>query len=103
MLKRLLWLLPVSWLAACSTTPLHSTGGAYPTDFSRLPGWQSSVMGDTLQGLQQSCRATGKRPQWAAVCQEAARLPNDDANSIRQFFETRFNAGKCVMAPGIAA
>ncbi len=95
MLKRLLILLPLLWLAACSTStpPLGESGApAQQGSPASLPAWNEQPVGDTLQALLQSCRVTGRKPQWSTVCQEAARLPAGDAAAVRRFFESRFNA-----------
>ncbi len=94
MLKRLLLLLPLLWLAACSTTtpttPRPGDGGLLSP--AALPAWQQQNMGDTLAALQQSCRVTARKPGWQTICADAARIPTGDGAQARQFFESRFNA-----------
>ncbi|MBV8679166.1 MAG: MltA domain-containing protein [Aquitalea sp.] len=94
MLKRLLLLLPLLWLAACSTTPSLPVPPVASSQLSpaALPSWQQQNMGDTLQALLQSCKVMGRKPAWQAVCAEAGRLPAGDGMQTRQFFESRFNA-----------
>ncbi|MCW3481517.1 MltA domain-containing protein [Neisseriaceae bacterium JH1-16] len=100
MFKRFLLLLPLIWLAACSTAPRApiSSGGTAgggnaryaSVGFGQLPDWNAQQSGATLLALQQSCKTLQKRAGWASVCSEASRVSPDDAAAVRQFFETRF-------------
>jgi membrane-bound lytic murein transglycosylase A len=100
MFKRFLLLLPLLWLAACSTAPRTPTPGGSTSSgdtaryasvgFNQLPDWRAQQSGATLLALQQSCKTLQKRTGWASVCNEANRLSPDDAVAVRQFFETRF-------------
>ena len=59
-----------------------------------LPGWaEDDYLPAAWSAFAQSCKALASRPQWPlwrAVCEEARRLPPQDAGLQRQFFESRF-------------
>ena len=59
-----------------------------------LPGWaEDDDLPAAWSAFAQSCKALASRPQWPlwrAVCEEARRLPPQDAGLQRQFFESRF-------------
>ncbi|PRP69486.1 murein transglycosylase [Chromobacterium amazonense] len=93
-----LWLMLLT-LAGCGTTPPRtgttiSPSTATSASPAALPNWNSQALGDTLQGLQQSCRSLEKKPSWSGVCREAGTLPASDADAVRRFFENRFTAWK---------
>ncbi|POZ62445.1 murein transglycosylase A [Chromobacterium alticapitis] len=93
-----LWLALLA-LAGCGTAPprapvIPSPSTAASDSPASLPDWNRQSLGDTLQGLRQSCRALQKKPAWSGVCLEAAALPSSDADAARRFFENRFTAWK---------
>ncbi|KJV32851.1 murein transglycosylase [Aquitalea magnusonii] len=93
MFRRLLLLLPLIWLAACSTTSTPpSSVGSGPLSPSALPYWQQQRTGDTLQALLQSCKVLARKSAWQPVCSDASRVAEQDEGQVRQFFEQRFNA-----------
>ncbi|MGC0152392.1 murein transglycosylase A [Chromobacterium vaccinii] len=88
-------------LAGCTTTPptgpspsRPSSSGADSASPAALPAWNGQALGDSLQGLRQSCRALQKKPAWNGVCREAGVLAANDADAVRRFFENRFTAWK---------
>lgn len=107
-LFRVLCLLSLFWLAACSTIPpssptapgtpwsVKSGGGVSfsPAPVGALPDWQQQQLGSALHALQQSCRVVAKQPRWEAPCQDAAQLQAANNDAVRQFFESRFTAWK---------
>jgi len=107
-LFRLFCLLPLIWLAACSSIPpssktapatpwsVRSSGGVSfsPAPVVGLPDWQQQQLGNALLALQQSCRVVAKQPRWEATCQDAAQLQAGNNDGVRQFFEARFTAWK---------
>ncbi|OWY39846.1 murein transglycosylase [Xenophilus sp. AP218F] len=98
MLKKWLCLLPLLILAGCSSTtaPTSRPGpaGGQTSAPAALPSWNQQALGDTLQGMRQSCKALTRKAGWREVCQQAGQLRADDAAAVRQFFETRFTAWK---------
>ncbi|UTH72342.1 murein transglycosylase A [Chromobacterium sp. IIBBL 290-4] len=96
-----LWL-ALAALAGCSTAPTGSRPAtpSYPASSAAsdtpaaLPGWSSQNLGETLQGLRQSCRTLQKKTAWSAVCREAGTLAANDGDAARRFFENRFTAWK---------
>jgi membrane-bound lytic murein transglycosylase A len=109
---RYLFVLPLLWLAACSSvppsaessrptswsdrTPVPSTIGSAltPVPVTSLPEWPQQQFGAALSALKQSCRVMVKQPRWSVPCQSAERLATDDSQAIRQFFESGFTAWK---------
>ncbi|GHD74043.1 murein transglycosylase A [Vogesella fluminis] len=96
MLNRLLLSASLLWLAACSTVstlPPSSPADSIryqPAAFSQLPQWDSSLASESLLALRESCRLLAGRPQWQAVCSEAATLDAANVDGIRRFYESRF-------------
>ncbi|WP_210425957.1 murein transglycosylase A [Chromobacterium violaceum] len=96
-----LWLALLA-LAGCTTTPSITPGGpstgipagADSASPAALPSWNDQAVGDSLQGLRQSCRTLQKKPAWSGVCREAGALADNDADAARRFFENRFTAWK---------
>ncbi|MBX9348303.1 MltA domain-containing protein [Chromobacterium vaccinii] len=94
-----LWLALLA-LAGCTTTPSVTPGrpapaipsGADSASPAALPAWNDQAVGDTIQGLRQSCRTLQKKPAWSGVCREAGALAENDADAARRFFENRFTA-----------
>ncbi|VEB44987.1 Membrane-bound lytic murein transglycosylase A precursor [Chromobacterium violaceum] len=75
--------------------PLHGhPAGADSASPAALPSWNDQAVGDSLQGLRQSCRTLQKKPAWSGVCREAGALADNDADAARRFFENRFTAWK---------
>ncbi|OBU86478.1 murein transglycosylase A [Chromobacterium subtsugae] len=95
-----LWL-ALLLLAGCGTTTptgslpsLPSAGGGDASSLAALPAWNTQTLGDTLQGLRQSCKSLQKKPAWRGVCREAGQLADNDGDAVRRFFENRFTAWK---------
>ncbi|WP_024303963.1 murein transglycosylase A [Pseudogulbenkiania sp. MAI-1] len=94
--RKLSLLLPVLLLAACAVAPRPAdTSVRFETaSVAELPQWQQQSVGDSLPALQQSCKAVAKKPEWSGVCRAAAAVPANDAEAVRRFFETHFQAWK---------
>lgn len=60
------------------------------SDWSQLPDWQSSELGQSWLGLQQSCRALKKKPGWSELCARADSVTAADNATLRAFFEANF-------------
>src|SRR3954447_7626111 len=57
-----------------------------PVRWNQIEGWQRDQPQEAWSAFLNSCRALGQRPEWTAVCIDAA-----SAVSARTFFESRFN------------
>ena len=66
-----------------------------PGRWEDLPGWRDDDVAAALAPFLLSCKALGARPEWRAVCAEAASLP-PRADAVRNFFETRFQPHEVV-------
>jgi membrane-bound lytic murein transglycosylase A len=114
MLSRVLPLLSLILLAACSSPPplvqpssqpwSPSFGGAAgpvggavnfsPSPVSALPDWSQQDLTSSLQAMRQSCRIVARQPAWSAPCQTVASIDSGDNAAIRRFFESSFTAWK---------
>ena len=76
-----------------------------PVEFAALPGWAADRHAEAVPALLRSCGPLGRlspdakvgsesasRPAsaWQSVCAEARRLPADDNEAARRFFEAAF-------------
>lgn len=72
------------------THRLPGSDAAYRVvSFQELPGWAAQPASGSLTAFRQSCTKLGARPEWAAVCRQAAATPSDP-QAARQFFERYF-------------
>ena len=106
-------ILTTSLVVGCSTPPTRGTGsrssdsGATPTSYSSsiasfnavswqaLPGWQDDDLSQAWPAWLKSCDALRKRSgevNWRQVCTQATSLSPRDAQSIRRYFESNFQA-----------
>ena len=106
-------ILMASLVVGCSTPPTRSTGarssgsGAAPASYSSsiasfnavswqaLPGWQEDDVSQAWPAWLKSCDALRKRSgevNWRQVCAQAASISPRDAQSIRRYFESNFQA-----------
>ena len=106
-------ILIASLVVGCSTPPTRGTGyrssdsGAAPASYSSsiasfiavswqaLPGWQDDDLSQAWPTWLKSCDALRKRSgevNWRQVCTQAASLSPRDAQSIRRYFESNFQA-----------
>jgi membrane-bound lytic murein transglycosylase A len=61
-----------------------------PVPWTSVSGWLDDDPLPALQAFVQSCRSLRFRPQWQAVCNEAAVIASGDSASARHFFEESF-------------
>ncbi|MFL6549304.1 MAG: murein transglycosylase A [Povalibacter sp.] len=66
-----------------------------PVSWNQIDGWQHDDPQEAWSAFLNSCRALGQRPEWMAVCIDAA-----SAISARTFFETRFTAYRVLQTEG---
>ncbi len=66
-----------------------------PVGWHQIAGWQGDPVQDAWPAFLNSCRALGQRPDWTALCAEAATAP-----SPRTFFESRFTPYRIVQIEG---
>jgi membrane-bound lytic murein transglycosylase A len=92
-------LLLMVFLGACARPPVVPSP-LQTASWSALPGWTSADPTSALEAFRQSCRAVGQRPQWAAVCADAATLDPADPAVVRAFFEKRFTPYRVVNPDG---
>jgi membrane-bound lytic murein transglycosylase A len=64
--------------------------------WNQIEGWQGDPVEDAWSSFLNSCRALGQRPEWTAVCIDAASV-----TSPRAFFESRFTPYRIVQVEGI--
>jgi membrane-bound lytic murein transglycosylase A len=69
-------------------------------DFDELPQWQESTPSAALETFLNSCRAIGKREEWAQVCGEALFISSGDEQSARFFFENFFTPWQLINEDG---
>jgi membrane-bound lytic murein transglycosylase A len=101
-----------SLIVGCSTPPTRGTGyrsntGVAPANYSSaiasfnavswqaLPGWQDDDLSQAWPAWLKSCDALRKRSgevNWRQVCAQAASISPRDAQSIRRYFESNFQA-----------
>ena len=72
-------------------------GSLVATNFAALPDWASDNPTDALSTFIQGCAVLSAQAAWVDVC-AAAPLANKNANSARQFFESRFTPYRVVNA-----
>lgn len=85
-------------LAGCATTPGTCPPQPPPAahtvyqsaSWSALPGWDSDAMMDAWPAFLESCKAAGRRPRWASVCDAARAADPTTAGDVRAFFERYF-------------
>lgn len=82
-------LLGVLALAACVAPPTKPPEAVSldPASYSDLPGWQQDDLRQAWPAFLRSCDAIGRKPEWSAVCADAANLPDPDTDTARAFFE----------------
>ena len=106
-------ILIASLVVGCSTPPTRGTGyrssdsSAAPTSYSSsiasfnavswqaLPGWQEDDLSQAWPAWLKSCDVLRKRSgeiNWRQLCTQAANIPARDAQSIRRYFESNFQA-----------
>ena len=106
-------ILTASLVVGCSIPPTRGTdsrssdSGATPTSYSSsiasfnavswqaLPGWQEDDLSQAWPAWLKSCDALRKRSgevNWRQVCTQATSLSPRDAQSIRRYFESNFQA-----------
>jgi membrane-bound lytic murein transglycosylase A len=106
-------ILIASLFAGCSTPPTRGTGyrssdsGVTPSSYSSsiasfnavswqaLPGWQDDDLSQAWPAWLKSCDVLRKRSgevNWRQVCTQATSLSPRDAQSIRRYFESNFQA-----------
>ena len=103
-------LLPLLFLAACAVTPkppvvvpavvppvvepvVEPVAAVAPFAVSKwemLPDWPVVDLQQSWAAFQQSCRALKNKPDWQAVCTQAAELTQTDNETLRAFFEQAF-------------
>ncbi|WP_028535260.1 murein transglycosylase A [Paludibacterium yongneupense] len=90
-------------LAACSSAPPLVPYSSQPApvagradleqiEVGALPSWPGPSLAGSLEAFRRTCRETGQRRDWRAVCAAAATLDARDEDAIRRFFEARFSA-----------
>lgn len=125
--RRLTVLAAVLTLAGCQTVPQKTAGpvaaqpappsvpvppakaAAGPTrimpwlktaDWSDLPGWQDDDLAAAWPAFIQSCRTLQRQPSWLDVCTAAGRQAPTDSDTLRDWFESRFNVYRIQQADG---
>jgi len=106
-------ILIASLVVGCSIPPTRGTGsrssgsGTTPTSYSSsiasfnavswqaLPGWQDDDLSQAWPAWLKSCEVLRKRSgevNWRELCTQATSLSPRDAQSIRRYFESNFQA-----------
>ena len=70
------------------------------TEFRELPMWQESTPSAALETFLNSCRAIGRKAEWAQVCSEALFIASGDEQAARNFFEDFFTPWQVVNEDG---
>ena len=97
---KLLVLAVLVLLSACARPPVSPPPPLQAASWSDLPGWATADPTSTLEAFRQSCRAVGQRPEWTAVCADAAALDPAGPAVVRAFFEKRFTPYRVVNPDG---
>ncbi len=71
-----------------------------PVAWDDVVGWQLDRPAEALRVFVASCKAIGRRDQWAQVCQEARTLAPASDERARQFFEQSFQPYQVVNDDG---
>ncbi len=74
--------------------------GLVPAAWSEVEGWGEDDPSLALGAFLKSCTPLRLRPQWQAVCAEAATLDNLSEARVRAFFEGRFVPHRVVKPEG---
>lgn len=77
----------VFFLAGCTT---FGPGPGRTISWSDLPGWRDASLVAAWPALLNSCQKLVTSEEWRTICLDAAALPAPDENTVRAFFETRF-------------
>ena len=87
------WLAPLLFLAACTAPPkppIVPAPAFAPSDWERLPDWQTLDLQGSWAAFLQSCRALKNKPGWQDACARASGLAQPDNAALRSFFEEGF-------------
>jgi len=69
--------------------------------WNELPGWATDDLSAAWPAFRESCRAIGRKPNWASVCATAATLPDKLSDQeAHQFFEQNFIPRQSVAGDG---
>lgn len=82
-------------IATCVPVPpaVPAAKPMQPAKWSDLPGWGDDDVVAAWPAFLESCRALAGRPQWPlwrATCEEAKSLVSPGSDTLRRFFESRF-------------
>lgn len=79
-------------LSACVAPPAKPPEAVTlePASYRDLPGWQEDDLRQAWPAFLRSCDAIRRKPEWSAVCADAAKLPDPDTGTARAFFQAHF-------------
>ncbi|WP_251975852.1 murein transglycosylase A [Salinicola avicenniae] len=72
-------------------------------DWHNLPGWNRDQPMAAWSAFRESCTRLARKPQWRAVCEDAASVDPLNAEAIQAFFETRFTPYRVTNSDGSAS
>ena len=95
-------------LAACNTVPTPRVEQEKaapvpvlkPVAWNELTGWADDDLRPAMEGFLQSCAVLKNRAPWQESCTRAGALQGQDADTLRQFFESRFIPHQITNADG---
>jgi len=70
-------------------------------NWGALPGWPGEQLKASWGAWLLSCTQLRTRLDWTDICDEAARLPSTDTETIRDFFERRFDPWQVETSSGV--
>ena len=80
--------------------PLSPANNLKPGVWNDLPGWADDSAADAFLAFLRSCAALKSKPDWLAVCSDAANVTNRDGGALRRFFEVSFTPYSVVNPDG---
>lgn len=90
-----------SGVAVRTDVPATPRTSWHETRWDELPGWAADDLGAVWPAFRESCRAIGRKPNWASVCAAASMLPDRPSDQeARQFFEEHFVPRQSVAGDG---
>src|SRR5262249_10358562 len=81
---------PATVPAPTAPPPIPPANNLKPATWSDLPGWADDSATDAFLAFLRSCAVLKGKPEWLAVCSDAANLSSRDSGGLRRFFEASF-------------
>ena len=82
--------------------PLSPAANLKPAAWNDLPAWADDSAADAFLAFLRGCATLKNKPEWLAVCSDAANVANRDGGALRRFFEASFKPYAVVNPDGSA-